>query len=161
MVADLRLRCRSEDRFLQTRCLSEPVGQFNIADAAFAAVLLQCRTGEVAAGDALVRHHLQALAQHGPAQHGLRNPRIIRRADDMIGEIDVVEEEVAHRRENAAFIRDRRLQDVVEGGDPVRGHQHERVIVDFIDIANLATSNARVAVQVGALRRGGSDVGFA
>jgi hypothetical protein len=43
----------------------------------------------------------------------------------MVGRVDVVEEEDAHRGEDAALVGDQAVEDVVERRDPVAGDEQQ------------------------------------
>ncbi len=113
-----------EDRRIQAGGLGEAGRQVVAAHGAAGAVVGQARAGEVAAGHALQRHHVQAAAAQSPAGH---------LGGDVLGRQHVVghqisqllEPEQADRGEDPALVRDPRLQGMVVRADPVGGdHQH-------------------------------------
>ena len=150
VVADLRLRRRGEDGFRQFGRLGQPSGQFHATHLTSVPVLLQPRSGEVAAHDAFEGQHVQLAADLGPAEDTLGNARVIRRSGEVVGDVEGGEEEVAHRGEDAALVRDRAVQDEVIGRDPVGGHHEQGVLVDLVDLADLPGREVGVVGEVGA-----------
>jgi hypothetical protein len=73
VVADLRLRGGREDRVGKLLRLLETLRQLDPADLAARLVVLPARAGDVAAHDALDRHHLEPLDEHGAATELLRH----------------------------------------------------------------------------------------
>ena len=61
---------------------------------------------------------------------------------------DLLEEEKAHRRQNPPLVWDRGGQDVVVGGDPVADDQQHVIVVDPVNIADLARADMGVIGQL-------------
>ena len=148
VVTDLGLGGRGEDRLRQLGRLGEALGQLDTADGAVLPVLLEPGAGEVAADDTLEREHLQLAADHRAAEDLLRDPLIVGGTGEVVREVQGVEEEVAHRSEDASLVRDVGVQDVVVGGDPVGGHHEEGDVVDLVDLAHFTCGKVRVLGQV-------------
>ena len=138
MIALLRLGGRGEDGLGQAGSLGESLWQLNAAYAAGCLVLLESRTGEITAGDALERKHVELLHDHCAAKDFLGDALVIERSGQVVGEVDGVEEELRRRREHAALVGDSRLEGVVIGGNAVGDHHEQGVVIDFVDIAHLA-----------------------
>src|SRR5699024_6828344 len=119
------------------------------------AVLGQAGTGEVTAGDALELHHVQLLAHERTAQHLGRDALVVGGAGQVVREVELVEEEHAHRGEHAALVGDGRVQDVVVRGNTVTDDHEQGLVVDFVDFADLACGE--VAVR-GKFRAHGAQV---
>ena len=112
--------------------------QHDTADLAGPLVVQQSRAGQVAAGHALHRDHLQFAHHQRAAQHLVGDPRVVGRAGQVVGRLDVIEEEHAHRGQDAALVRDLVVQDVVVCGDAIGGDEQQVLVVDGVQLANLA-----------------------
>jgi hypothetical protein len=64
------------------------------------------------------------------------------------------EPEHRQRRQDAALVRDRGVQDVVVGRDPVGGDQQQRLVVDLVEVADLPGREVRVVREHSHGRRG-------
>ena len=127
-----RLRRRREDRLGELVRLLQALGQLVPADLAARAVVLPARAGEVAAHDALDRQHLEPAALHRAAvvadgEHVVRDDRREER-EPVAGEAG----------QDAALVRDLGRQDDVEGRDAVGGDEQQALVVDLVDVADLA-----------------------
>src|SRR5215211_1594536 len=136
VVANLGLGRRREDRLGQLLRLLEPVRQLDPADGAARLVVLPARARDVAAHDALDRHHLQPLDQHrAPAEilgHVGHGDQVVRA--DLAG---ALEPEGSEPGEHLALVRDRRRVDDVVGRDPVRGDQQQAILAHGVDVPHL------------------------
>jgi hypothetical protein len=65
----------------------------------------------------------------------------------VIGRVEEFEEEHAHRGQDAALVGDLGLQDVVERRDAIRRDEQQVVVVDAIQLADLATGQMQVVGQ--------------
>jgi hypothetical protein len=78
---------------------------------------------------------------------------VVGRARQVIGHLQrglqEVEEEDAHRREDAALVRDLAVQHVVERRDPIGRDEEQVVVVDAIELAHLAAGQMAVVGQSG------------
>ena len=145
MLAQLGLRGGREDRFLETRGLSQALGQLNTAHRARLSILRQAGSRQVAAHDALDGDHEQAAAHdRTPVDLGrnlearglgtLQGARGLGRGLRADGQQVVLHErtQLAHPPdgkliEDRALARDLRGQHVVVGADAIRGHHEERL----------------------------------
>ena len=126
MLPELGLGGGREDRRGQAGGLGQPLGQGDAADGAALSVLDQAGAGEVAAGHALDRVHLQPPADHGTSGDlggNVEGDEVVR---DDVGEL--LEPPGAQGGEDLALVRDRGRQDVVVGADAVRGDHEEHVL---------------------------------
>ena len=136
VVADLGLGRGREDRLGQLLGLLQPVRQLDPADRAGGLVVLPARPGDVAAHDALHRHHLEPLDQHRAAAellgHVRERDQVVRA--DLAG---ALEPEGRQPGEHLALVRDRRGMHDVVGGDPVGGDEQQAVFADGVDVPHL------------------------
>ena len=140
--------CRREDRFLQFagRCQSRL--ERNAADCAGLLVLLESRTGEVTARDALDRNDAAFLHDDAAAAQLIVSAHFRRKAcelhfDDMVLDIvEVREPEVRDLRQHASLVRNARREDDVECGDAIRSDEQE-VLVEVIDVTNFSPTSER------------------
>ena len=132
--------------------LAEARRQRDAADLTGLLVVQQARAGQVAAGDALHRDHVELAHHQRAAEHLVGDARVVGRAGQVVGRLDVVEEEHAHRGQDAALVRDLAVEDVVERRDAVAGDEQQVVVVDAVQLANLAAGQMLVVGQSGAHR---------
>ena len=105
-------------------------------------VVLPARAGDVAAHDALHRHHLEPLDEHRAAAVLLGHVGV----GDEVVRADVagaVEPERGQAGEHLALVRDRRRVDHVVGGDAVGGDQQQAVVARGVDVADLPLGDER------------------
>ena len=74
----------------------------------------------------------------------------------MVGRLDVVEEEDAHRGQDAALVGYLGVEDVVVRRDPIGGDKQQVLVVDAVQLANLAAGQMLVVGQSGAHRASNS-----
>src|SRR5262249_39974761 len=98
------------------------------------------------------RKHREPPHHQRAAQHLVGDARVIRRSGQVVGSVDEAEEEHAHRGQDAALVRDRAVQDVVVRRDPVGRHQQQVLVVDAVDLADLAAGQVLVVGQCGTHR---------
>ena len=108
--------------------------------------------GQVAAGHGLHRQHLELLHDQRPAEHLLRDALVVGWACQVVGRLDVVEEEDAHRGQDAALVGYLGVEDVVVRRDPIGGDEQQVLVVDAVQLANLAAGQMLVVGQSGAHR---------
>ena len=117
--------------------LDQPGGQRVAADLAGGEVVLPARAGEVAADDALDRQHLE--------------PPALGRAAVLAQREQVVRDELACPREpearepgqHAALVGDLRRQDDVEGRDAVARDEQQALVVERVELADLAAADVQ------------------
>ena len=145
------LRGRREDGGGEPVSLAQPGREPDAGDRAGRCVLLPAAPGEVPPDDALDRQDLHAPAEQHPAAQlvGATGPRRwecrrIRR-DEMVGHDPgrLGEPEPRQPGEHPALVRDRRRQDDVEGGEPIRGDEQEPVRVHRVQVTDLAGADER------------------
>ena len=143
MLRRRRLRARREDRLGQPRALGQPGGQRYAGTAPVARYSSSPEPGQVAAGDALDRHHRQPAAADGPARP-LRRTSVA--GDDVVGHDvrQLLEPPQRQLGEDRALVRDRRRQHHVVHRDPVGGDQDQvgPVLVDVADLARVQQPHA-------------------
>jgi hypothetical protein len=111
------------------------------ADLAARGVVLPARAGEVAAHDTLDRQHLEPAALH--------------RAPVVADREHVVRDELTQQREpeprepgeHAALVGDLRRQDDVEGRDAVAGDEQQTLVLERVELADLAGRDVRGAFR--------------
>jgi hypothetical protein len=156
-----RLGRGGEHRLGQPGPVDQALGQAYAAHVPVDLVLPQAPTGEVGAGDALHRQHLEAAHEH-------------RAAGDLgghLGRHDVVGHEVGELLEppqrqlgqHRPLVRNRGLEDEVERRQPVAGHEEQLVVAPDallvegrVEVADLAGVDVHVPGQ---LRRSGGRHG--
>ncbi len=132
VVAGLRLRGRREDRLRQRCDSTRPAGRRVAADRPGREVVLPARAGEVAPHDALDRQHLETLAL-GRAAVVAQREQVVRH--EMPRAREPVRREA---RQHAALVGDLGRQHDVEGRDPVAGDEQQPVVVERVELADLA-----------------------
>ena len=129
--------------------LDQPVRQRVAADLAGREVVLPARAGEVAAHDALDRQHLEPPAL-GRAAVVAQREQVVR--DDLAR---AREPERRQAGQHAALVGDLGRQDDVEGRDAVAGDEQQALVVERVELADLAASDVRGASDMnGFLLRG-------
>ena len=88
--------------------------------------------GEVAAGDAFDREHVQLLADHRAALDGGGDAAVDRGREHVVLHAELVEPPQAQLGQDAALVRDLAGQDVVVGADAVAGHHQDAVLADAL-----------------------------
>ena len=66
---------------------------------------------------------------------------------EMVVRVEQVEEEHAHRGEDPALVGNRGGEHVVVGRDPVAGHEQQVLVVDDIQVADLAAGEVGVGLE--------------
>ena len=150
--AEVCLGRRGEQRVVEPAGFGQPGRQVDATHRSGGPVVDQPGTGEVAACDAFHRNHVQCPDHQCAAEYLGGDAGVLRRAGEVIRGVQQTEEEDAHRREDAALVRDGGLEDVVVGRDPVGRHKQQVVIVDAVDLPNLAAGQVAVIGQGGAHR---------
>src|ERR1700753_3103977 len=87
-----------------------------------------------------------------PAQDFVGDPRIIRRSGQMDARLDEIEEEHAHRGQDASLIWDHTVEYIVECRDPVSRDEQQVTVVDAIQLADFATGQVLIVGQGGTHR---------
>src|SRR5918994_2681856 len=149
VLAELGLRGRCEDRRRQPGPVDQSGRQRHAAHRPDGAVVLQPGSGEVATGDTLDRHHVEALAQERspPDRTGVvgENPVFRYKVPEPL--------EPPHRQggQHPPLVRDRRSQHMVVGRDPVRRHDEQcaGIILRLVEIPDLPRVHVPVAGQLG------------
>ncbi len=132
----------------------EPGRQVDPADGARGLVVLPARARDVAAHDALDRHHLEPLDQHRATGELLRDLGV---GDEVVG-ADVAqpaEPEGGQAREDLALVRDRRRVHDVVGRDAVGGDQQQAVLAHGVDVPHLPACQVR---ESGGIAHGGESI---
>nr|WP_030348858.1 hypothetical protein [Streptomyces sp. NRRL S-1022] len=139
MLADLGLGGRGEDRGREFGAVDEALGESEAADRTGLVVLQQAGAGEVAAGHALHRDHLQRLADQRAARPVGRGALGQLGADDVVvGEVaELVEPPQGELGEHPALVGDLRGQHPVIGGHAVAGDHHEVARLVPVQLAHL------------------------
>ena len=138
---------RGEERLVELARLDQTGGQVDTADRSGVLIVEQSGAGEIAAGHALHRHHVESPNNQRAAQHLGRDARVIGRAGQMIGRVHQIEEEDTHRRQDAALIRNFGAENEVEGRDPVGRDEQQVLVIDAIELADLAAGQVTVIGQ--------------
>ena len=115
--------------------LREALGKPVAADLAGGEVVLPPGAGQVAADDAFDREHLEPPAL-GRAPVLAQGDQVVR--DDRFG---LREPEGREPGEDAALVGDLRRQHDVEGRDAVAGHEEQALVVEGVDLADLAAGD--------------------
>ena len=152
VCAEFGLGGRREQRLVELAGLPEAGRQRDAADLTGALVVQQAGAGEVAAGHTLHRHHVECANHQRAAQHLVGDARIVGRPGQVVGRVDEVEEEHAHRGQDPALVRDLAVQDVVECRDPVGRHEEQMFVVDAVQLADLAAGQVLIVGQSGTHR---------
>ena len=137
VVALRRLRRRGDDRLREARRLLESRRKHVAADGTGLAVVLPSRAGEIAAHDELDRKHLEPATGHGATVCPEREQVVLH------DRARAGEPERRQAREDTTLVRDRRRQDDVERRDAVARGQHERLVVESVDLADLPAREMR------------------
>src|SRR5262249_29712325 len=141
-----------EYRLGQLLTLPQACRQFQAAHRSLLAGFLPAGTGPVATHPAFHWHDFRLLYQHAPAFPDPRPdpegppPHNQPRRDQVVGNLQIIQPEQRHGRENPPLVRDTRGQDPVKGTDAVRG-DNDQAIPQVIDVADLAMA-ARVTFDV-------------
>ncbi len=129
---------------------TRPAGSGHAAHRAARAVLGEPRAGEVAAGDALHRVHVEPPHEHGAAGHGVGH----RPGDEVVGhEVgELVEPPQRQLGQHTALVGDRRGQHVVVGRDAVARDDEQvaaAAVLGLVEVADLAGVDVPVTRQLG------------
>ena len=152
MGSQFGLGGRGEQRLRELAGLDQSGRQRDAAHGAGLLVVDQPGAGQVATGHGLDGHHLEFLDHEGAAEHLFGDALVVGRACQVVGGLDVVEEEHAHRGQNAALVGNLAVEDVVEGRDAIGGDKQQVPVVDSIQLANLAAGQMLIVGQSGAHR---------
>ena len=150
MFAGLGLARRREDRPWQPRRLLEPGRELDAAGLSARLVVAPARTDQVAAYDRLDRQRSEPAYDQRPPLELLGERRVV---DDVAdGDVrQVVFDQVGHApkpeqrdlRQDLALARHRVGQDDVVGRQPVGRDNQQVIVVDAVDVADLATADQR------------------
>jgi hypothetical protein len=151
VVADVGLGRRREDRLRERGAVEQPLRQRDAAHRAGLAVVDEPASGEVAAGHALDGLHDQPTAQHRAAaelvcvRRELRGVVVDGRGHEVVGHQvrELAEPPQGQAGEHRALVRDRGREHDVVRRDPVGGHQEQVVVVDGVELADLAAGDQR------------------
>lgn len=152
VVAQCGLRRRSKQRCGELAGLDQARRQGDTADLPGRLVVQQSRAGQVAASHTFHRKHLESPHHQRAAEHLVGDPRVIRWPGQVVGRIDKAEEEHAHGGQDAALVRDGAVEDIVVRRNPVGGDQQQVLVVDTVQLTNLAAGQMLVVGQRGAHR---------
>ncbi len=145
VLAQLGLAGGREDRVGKLARLHQPLGQCDAAHRAGLVVVDQPRPREVAAGHALDGDHVELPDHQRAAENLFGDPAVVGFTGQMVVATEDAEEEDAHRGEHPPLVRDRGgAEDVVVGGDPVARDQQKVLVVDRVEVADLATGQMGV-----------------
>ena len=156
VVPDLRLGRRREDRPRQAIGLAQPVGEAMAAHGSGALVLRPSGAGQVAAHHALGVDPLRAPDEHRARRQLSRASR--RRQPLAIGAHEVGSAEIGQlleppggeTSEDGALVRDRLLEDDVEGREAVGGDEQQMPVVNLVRLAHLAAVDQGQSLDLGA-----------
>ncbi len=65
----------------------------------------------------------------------------------VVGGVEQLEEEHAHRSEDPSLVGDRGLEHVIVGRDPVTGDEEQVLVVDHVQITHLAAGEVLVGLE--------------
>ena len=85
MGAEFGLGRRGEQRMVELTGLHEAAGQVDAADRAGPLIVQQPGPGEIAAGHAFHRHHVELTNHQRPAQHFSGDAGVVRRSGQVVG----------------------------------------------------------------------------
>lgn len=156
-MTGLLLGGRRENRLGQPAALDQTGRQLQSADCLRLLVLFPARPGEVAADDALDRHHVRPADHHAASIEGVDVGSVGKRqlaqihAEQVMRDLELVEPEFADFGEDASLVGDRNRQHVVESTDAVGRHKQQPIVelVDITDFAATGRHSGDVALNQG------------
>src|ERR1700674_951473 len=131
--------CGSKNGLGQAVRFTQPRWQRDATDFSSGPIVLPARAGDETADDAFNRKRLRLLHDHGAACEFLfervERRREIRGAEYVVGDyiLQQMEPEERKLREDAALVGNRRGQDDVESGEPVRCDDQE-LVIEIVDV---------------------------
>lgn len=130
--------------------LEHPLGDLFAMDGAQLLVLVPGQTRDVASDNHLQRHELQFADQKqaafklvaegldglGKLQHHFVRPR-----HQVVGKLEEIEPELQQLSQDLALVGDAVGHDDIVGQDAIGGHKQEGVVVDLVEVTDLASGD--------------------
>ena len=138
MITNICLSGRGENWFWKLGGLHQSFRQLYATDRLGLLVFRQSRAGEVTTYDTFKRQHVELLADHCSSENFFWDARVIWFTSQVVGEIDGVKEELAHRSEHSTFIGDLGIEDEIISRDTVGSHHEDVAFIDLVDLTDLA-----------------------